>query len=45
MLKPYDKAMGQRIAALAEADKTLNSYFAETDGGINLIAIARTTGR
>ena len=45
MLTPYDEAMGQRIAALAEADKTLNSYFAETDGGINLIAIARTTGR
>jgi SAM-dependent methyltransferase len=45
MLKPYDEVMGKRIAALAEADKTLSSYFSETDGGINLIAVAQMTGR
>jgi SAM-dependent methyltransferase len=44
MLKSYDEVMGQRIAALAEADKTLSRYFSETDGGINLIAVVRTAG-
>ena len=37
----YDEVTGQRIAALADADKKMAEYFAETDGRILLTVLAR----
>lgn len=45
MVKPYSDEMASRINALAEADGKLGDYFAETDGRMWLIAIARRSGR
>jgi ABC-type polysaccharide/polyol phosphate transport system ATPase subunit/SAM-dependent methyltransferase len=41
MRKPYEHQIGQFVAALAEADAKLGSYFADTDGKLLLTIIGK----
>ena len=44
MTTPYEPIVGQRMAALAEADTKLGTFFTDTDGRLWVTAFARLAG-